>query len=163
MMKNYILSIIVCFFISFPAFALKVTDEYLVTSKIPYKVEFRKVFDGQTVSLKAGKTLFTARLSGIICNEHNNKYDIFESTAGQKYSVQNKNYKKSGDGSYYLYPGQYNKAEDYLKKLLEANENNLYLQQQGRGYTFSIVGELFVGNKSVNKLLVEKGFCRPIE
>ncbi len=163
MIKKIVLSIVMSLGLSTAVFAMKVTDEYIVTSKTPYKVEFRKVFDGQAVSLKSGKTLFTARLSGIICNEDRNRYEIWKSSAGQKYSVEYKNIRKTSNDVYYVYPGQYNNAKDYLKKLLEANENNLYLQQQGRGYAFSVVGELFIGNKSVNKLLVEKGFCRPIE
>lgn len=161
-MKNFILSIIVCCFISFPAFALKVTDEYLTTSKTPYKVELRKVFDEQTISLKASKTLFTLRLSGIICG-NSNKYDIRESSTGQKYAIENKIYRKSGEKSYYIYPGQTNNAKIYMKKLLEENENDLFVQQQGLGYYFSLIGELYIGNTNVNKLLVEKGFCRPIE
>lgn len=161
MVKKVLCSFFLCLCFSSAVFAEKVIDQFITTSKSPYKVELRKVFDGQSMSVKAGKTLFNIRLSGIICDEYES-YSMRESSSGKKYSIEDINYRKP----YYASSNQaFSKkaATNFLRDFLKTNENNLYFQQEGRGYYFSVVGELFVGRTSVNKMLVEKGYCRPIE
>lgn len=137
--------------ISLPAFAVKTLDNYIYTSATPFKVELRKVQNAQCISGKTGKTLITLRLSNIVCNEYS-KYNLKTSTSDTKYTLEDQSALKNN-----------NDATRYLSELLEANENNLYFKQQGIGFYGAVIGELYIGNTNINKLLVEKGFCRPIE
>lgn len=137
--------------ISLPAFAVKTLDNYIYTSTTPFKIELRQVQNAQCISGKTGRTLVTLRLSNIVCNEYS-KYQTKTSTSETKYTIEDRSALKNN-----------NDATRYLSELLEANKNNLYFKQQGIGFYGAVIGELYLGNTNINKLLVEKGFCRPIE
>lgn len=152
--KNVLGSVLSVFFISgllCAAFAYVEVDRFIFTATKPYNVEYRKVQNALSVSVKIDKTLTNVRLSNLVCNEFANYY-IRTSSTGTKYAMEDiKSERKAND------------ATRFLKDLLEANENNISVQQQGIGYYGALVGEMFVGGQSVNNLLVKKGYCRTIE
>lgn len=131
-------------------FALAEKDSYIFSSKTPYQVEVRKVYNASLLSVKAGQSLLNLRLSGVLCNEYT-KYREKYSSTNTKYFLEDTRATKI---SYNSLP------TDYIENLLKENENNLFFRPQGLGFNYTLVGELFVGNQSVNDLLVQKGYCK---
>lgn len=150
-MKKLTIFLILTLFSAAPVFALKVVDNYILTAQSPYRVELRKVRNATYIAVKIGRTITDLRLSDIVCDEYS-KYNIKESSAGRKYAIEDNGAQKKN-----------NDATRYMQLLLEQNTNKLYYQQHGIGFYGAIVGELYIGQKNINKLLVEKGYCRPIE
>lgn len=153
MKETFFLSVILLIFCLFlgtiktPAVVQR--NYYLYDSKTPYKVEVRKVYNAQLISVKSEQNLFNLRLSGVKCNEYT-RYDEKYSSSNTKYFLEDTRTTKIVQNT---------KPSEYMEKLLAENENNLYFLPQGTGFYYSIVGELFAGNQSINNLLVEKGYC----
>ncbi len=47
----------------------------------------------------------------------------------------------------------------FLRQLFKENEGNIYFKAYGFGLYGNFVGEFFIGNKSVSKYMIEKGYC----
>ncbi len=153
MIRRICLSFLFVLFLLFAfgrAEALKEIDSYIYNSDKPFKIELRKVQNAQLISVKSGQTIFNARLSGIVCNEYtiyNEKY----STSNTKYFIE--------DTTVIKLKGNRD-ATNYVEEILKANKDNLYFLQQGGGFYYCIVGELYIGNTKLTDLLVQKGYCR---
>lgn len=130
-----------------PAFSQRqlATDE---TNNLPLrKVEVRQVDNAQEITIQYGNTFTQAFLSGIFCHEYTRSYT-----------------EKSSTGA--LYTRRYTRSvkktrvpTEFLKQIVDENQGNLYFQPYGMGLYGRLVGELFVGNESVNLFMVKKGYC----
>ena len=136
---------------SLSAAAMKKMDAFFFDSTEPFKVELRKVHNAQCISVKAQKILGNLRLKGIECGEYQ-KYEIKSSSQNVKYAIENPNAQKTA-----------NIPTKYLESLLVQNKDNLYFRPYGFGLYFASVGELFIGDESVNDILMKNGYCHPIE
>lgn len=71
---------------------------------------------------------------------------------------------QSSNGQTYIRPRKRTvrisrEPSDFLRSLFRENEGNIYFKAYGQGLFGNFVGEFFVGDKSVNEILIKKGYC----
>lgn len=141
--KILILTVIFC--IMQPAFALKVKNPMIWGQKEP--VRFVSIDDVLDFNVVYKHNLTPVYMPNLICHEFTRSYTL-KSTTGQTYVRHRQRTVRITD-----------KPSLYVKKLMKENEGNIYLAPQGYGLFGGLVGDVYIGDESLSKHLIEKGYC----
>lgn len=141
----YIFAALILF--STPAWAYKQIVPESLEQMPRQKVDVMLIDNAQEITIRYNNYKTRAVLYGIFCHEYTRSYT-----------------EKSSSGA--LYTRRYTRSvkktrvpTEFLRKIVKENEGNLYFQPKGMGRYGWLVGELFVGDESVNLHMVEKGYC----
>lgn len=149
MIKIFLTVAIAFMFCSLPASAYK--DIAPVRIGIPQKVEINRVDSALEVLVNIGRMRTNVYVSNLDCNEYSRTYTL-QSTKGYTYVRPRSYTERISD-----------KPTNYINEIFSKNKGNIYFVTNGLGLFANPVGEFFIGTQSLNKHLIEKGYCRYVE
>ena len=133
------------FVTSFPAYALKDVSGLQWGEIQP--VEIIYCGDMMNPVIKHKKSIVEVYVSNLDCKEYSRTYKLM-STSTITYVLPRQGARKiSGNVS------------AYVQNLFEQNKGNIYFKANGYGIYSNLVGEFYIGDTSLNKHLIEKGYC----
>lgn len=162
-MKKRFIILAFCFMAALPAFAMKVIDTAFVFDK-PVKVDIFDVSNALQARVKFNnnkmmyrKVLLSVYVSNLNCHE-------FTRTIMRKSTREQIAKKSDYNGVTYLTPSNYSVKRNseptkYVKQVFKEYPNSIYLVVKGYGLRNNLVGEFYVNGVSLNKHLIEKGYC----
>lgn len=148
---------------SLPVLAMKMIDTTFVWDK-PVKVDVFNVSNAMQAKvifnndeMRYRRVLMTVYVSNLNCHE-------FTKTIEHKSTREQVSKKSDFNGVTYLLPSKYSVKRNsavtkYVKQLFKQYPNSIYLVVKGYGIRNNIVGEFYIKGKSLNKHLIEKGYC----
>ena len=167
-MKKLCLIFACCIIAALPVCAMKYANNSIMSK--PTKVKVFKVDDALQVKIifevpqvqsifssRSNNSLVTVYVSNLDCHEYS-QTELHKSTLSQA--------AKSSDynGVSYLLPAKFAKetnsnASNYVKSLFRQYKKEIYFIAKGYGERNNLVGEFYVNGVSLNKHLIEKGYC----
>lgn len=98
-----------------------------------------------------GRLRTTVYVANLDCGEYSRTYSL-KSTKGYTYIRPRSHTVRISD-----------EPSNYIQNIFDNNNDNIYFVTNGLGLFANPVGEFYIGETSLNKHLIEKGFCRYIE
>ena len=146
MLKKLLLLLMIISINTLPACALKIKGE-LPQWGVLRPAKINSVSHALEINAMVDRLYAPFYIANLNCHEFTRTYPL-----------------KSSEGNTYLRPRARTiritkDASIYLKQLFSENEGNIYFKAYGFGLYGNFVGEFFIGNKSVNKIMIEKGYC----
>ena len=92
-----------------------------------------------------------AFMANLDCHEFSRSYPLKSST-GKTYVRQRRQSMRENT-----------RAAEYIAKVFSENSGNIYFAPNGLGLFAALVGEFYIGNESLSKILVQKGYCSYVE
>ena len=162
MKKIFIIAAILCITFALPALALKNISAF--KWDVPVDVEITDVSHALQARVKFKdkdpnypRTRVTVYVSNLNCHEFT-RMRIHKSTK-ENISKRSENYGRS-----YLRPSNLSvkkdsRAGDYVISLFRQYPDNIKLSIHGYGILNNLVGEFYINGVSLNRHLIEKGYC----
>ena len=144
-MKKFFWILFVLFAFSMQANALKIKNQLQLNTL--QKAEVISVEDALEIKTKINNVWTAAYVSNLNCHEYTRVYAL-----------------KSSGGNTYVRPRQRTvrisrAVTEYLNKIFDEHEGNIYFKPNGVGLFGNLVGEFYIGNDSLSKHLIDKGYC----
>lgn len=139
------LTAILLFAACLPVLAAKDLSAVQWGERKPVEVTF--IDDVLEVAIKYNRMKTVAYIANLDCHEYSRTYTL-----------------KSTTHKTFVRPRQRTvritrEVTEYVKKLFKENEGNIFFAADGYGLYYNLVGEFFIGNDSLSKHLIEKGYC----
>ncbi len=128
-----------------PSFALKVKNP--IVWGVMQKTKIESIDNALEIVATVDRIYAPVYVVNLNCHEFSRSY-FLKSTNGQTYVRPRKRTVRIS-----------REPSVFLKKLFDQNEGNIYFKAYGFGLFGNFVGEFFIGDKSVNRILIEKGYC----
>lgn len=147
--RNFLI-VLACFMIfGLPAFSYK--DIAPVRIGEPQKVEITNIDSAVEMLVNIGRMRTIVYVSNLDCGEYSRTYTL-----------------KSTKGHTYVRPRSHtvrisSEPTNYIFNIFKQNKDNTYFVTNGLGLFANPVGEFYIGEESINKHLIEKGYCRYVE
>lgn len=147
-MKKILLSLCALFSLfafSSQAYALKIKNSLELNTL--QKAEVISLEDALEIKIKFNNVWTATYVSNLNCHEYTRVYAL-----------------KSSGGNTYVRPRQRTvrisrSTTEYLNKIFDEHEGNIYFKPNGVGLFGNLVGEFYIGNDSLSKHLIDKGYC----
>lgn len=155
MIKKVLTSVFVFIICSIPAFAyrdlcggsgnqIRCMDVKLNSRQ---KVEVLGVNNALEIRVAMGRMRGPVYVANLDCHEFSKMYTL-KSGNTITYALKRSSGVKSNS-----------KASDYISRIFANNRNNIYFVPRGYGLYENFVGEFYIGNQSLSRHLIDKGYC----
>lgn len=144
-MKKYILTILLFSLLTLPSHALKVKGNIQWGVAKPAKVN--SIDHALEIIATVDRMYSPYYVANLNCHEFSRNYTLKSSEGYTYVRPRSRTIRISRDPSI------------FLKQLFKENEGNIYFKAYGFGLYGNFVGEFFIGDKSVSKYMIEKGYC----
>ena len=131
------------------AFAIKNKNPVVWNQKEP--VEVLAVNNALSMDIIYNRMRTLAFMANLDCHEFSRSYPLKSST-GKTYVRQRRQSVRENT-----------RAAEYIAKVFSENSGNIYFAPNGLGLFAALVGEFYIGNESLSKILVQKGYCSYVE
>ena len=131
------------------AFAIKNKNPVVWNQKEP--VEVLAVNNALSMDIIYNRMRTLAFMANLDCHEFSRSYALKSST-GKTYVRQRRQSVRENT-----------RAAEYIAKVFSENSGNIYFAPNGLGLFAALVGEFYIGNESLSKILVQKGYCSYVE
>lgn len=132
-----------------PAFAIKNKNPVVWNQKEP--VEVLSVDNALKMDIIYNRMRIPVFVANLDCHEFSRTYPLKSST-GRLYIKQRQRSVRENTI-----------AADYIEKIFKEHQGNIYFAADGLGLFANLVGEFYIGNESLSKILVQKGYCSYVE
>lgn len=144
-MKKVLIILFLFLSCSLQAFAVKVLSPQ--RWDVPQKTQVLALADATEIKVAIGRTRGHVYVANLDCHEYSRVYSL-----------------KTATGYTYVRPRQRSvrisrESMDFLNQLFQENANNIYFVSYGYGLFSNYVGEFYIGDKSVSRIMVNQGYC----